>query len=268
MDWSSYEETVAGIYKTLGRKSGVRIICSGRNCKVVGKSGVSHQIDVLTEHSDGIHTYKTAIECKYCERKRSKDDVTKLAAIIEDARIHKGVIVSKRGFTPDAIDFAQYRNIDLMELRAPTQKDWEGRIKDIHTRAHITMPIIENVKLLLMEGESRTDTIDPSEAIIQEPNAEAITLSKLIQSMVSLSGHSGGKPIILRKEFRDGTEIHSRVTQTTTKPKELNFSLRYETEICETVIRGENHVAFLLMSTLGEGRFVISPDGTIRESDS
>ncbi|MBK1620328.1 hypothetical protein CKO42_18160 [Lamprobacter modestohalophilus] len=267
MDWSSYEKTVAGIYKALGKESGVNIICSGRNCKVLGKSGVCHQVDVLTDHSVGVHVYKTAIECKFRERKRSKDDVTKLAEIIEDARIHKGVIVSKNGFTEDAIAFAQYKNIDLMELRAPTQKDWEGRIKDIQIRGRIHMPIVENVNLLLLEGESGVGLIDAEETIIQEPNAEEITLSNLMQYMISSSDHSGRDPVILRKEFKDDTEIHSRVTQTSTKPKELYFSLRYETDGHETLIKGEDHVTLLLMSTLGEGRFVISPDGNIRKSD-
>ena len=35
------------IYETLGKESGVKIEGYGNNCKVKGKSGVNHQIDVL-----------------------------------------------------------------------------------------------------------------------------------------------------------------------------------------------------------------------------
>jgi hypothetical protein len=74
----------------------------------------------------------------------------KVAEIIEDAGINKGVIVSKRGFTSDGITFAQYKNIGLVELREIEEKDWKGRkrIFDIKTfvrRGEITSITIDNV---------------------------------------------------------------------------------------------------------------------------
>jgi hypothetical protein len=65
MDWETYEETTKYIYETLGEQVSIKIVGHGRKFKVEGKSGVKHQIDVLTSHSDGIHEYLTAIECKY-----------------------------------------------------------------------------------------------------------------------------------------------------------------------------------------------------------
>ena len=69
MEWKDYEEVTKHIYETLGKNNGVEIECFGNKCSVKGKSEVNHQIDVLTKHSDGIHTYKTAIECKYWDKK-------------------------------------------------------------------------------------------------------------------------------------------------------------------------------------------------------
>src|SRR5690606_38536269 len=106
MEWKEYEEITKHIYETLGKERGVIIECFGNNCRVDGKSHVTHQLDVLTSHSDGIHTYKTAIECKYWNSTSNKDIVMKVARIIEDAGMNKGVIVTKNGFTPDAISFA------------------------------------------------------------------------------------------------------------------------------------------------------------------
>ena len=117
MDWLTYEETVRDIYETLGKNYGVSIEGFGNICKVIGKSGVQHQIDVLTSHTDGIHKYLTAIECKYWNEKVDKVPVMKLIEIINDCNFNKGVLVSKIGFTPDAIKFAKYSNVSLVELR-------------------------------------------------------------------------------------------------------------------------------------------------------
>ena len=47
LDWKTYESITKYIYETLGEKSGVKIKGYGNRCKVPGKSGVIHQIDVL-----------------------------------------------------------------------------------------------------------------------------------------------------------------------------------------------------------------------------
>ncbi|MBF4473049.1 restriction endonuclease [Flavobacterium sp. HJJ] len=142
LDWKKYEEITKYIYETLGKESGVKIKGYGNNCKVNGKSGISHQIDVLTTHSDGIHTYKTAIECKYWKEKINKDIVMKVSSIIEDADISKGVIVTKSGFTKDGLEYAKFKNIGLVELRESTDKDHESAPKEIEIA---TLPINLNI---------------------------------------------------------------------------------------------------------------------------
>lgn len=105
LDWKTYESITKYIYETLGKQSGVTIKGYGSTCKVIGKSGLSHQVDVITSHTDGSHTYETAIECKYRKEKVNKDVVMKLVQILEDTGISKGIIVSKSGFTRDGIQF-------------------------------------------------------------------------------------------------------------------------------------------------------------------
>ena len=131
LDWKTYESITKYIYETLGKQSGVTIKGHGTNYKVTGKSKVQHQIDVLTMHSDGIHTYQTAIECKYWEKKIDKDIVMKLSEIIEDANINKGVIVSKNGFTKDGIEYAKYKNIGLVTLREWNENDQDSTPKEV-----------------------------------------------------------------------------------------------------------------------------------------
>ncbi len=158
LDWKTYESITKYIYETLGKQSGVKIIGYGNSCNVTGKSGVSHQIDVLTMHSDGIHSYKTAIECKYWKDKVNKDIVMKLSETIEDTGISKGIIVSKNGFSQDGIEYAKYRNIGLVELREIEEKDFDKNPKqidiadlEIQIRAFIKRPEILHIDI----GEDR-----------------------------------------------------------------------------------------------------------------
>ena len=154
LDWKIYESIIKYIYETLGRQYGVTIKGHGQNCKVVGKSGVSHQIDVLTSHSDSIHTHNTAIECKYWKQKVNKDVVMKLAAIMEDADISKGIIVSRSGFTKDGQDYAKFKNIGIVILRewsakdqAETPKEFESGILQINMNIQVTEPKILQINL-------------------------------------------------------------------------------------------------------------------------
>lgn len=154
LDWKSYESITMYIYENLGKQSGVKVKGHGQNCKVTGKSGVMHQIDVLTTHSDGIHSYDTAIECKYWKDKVNKDIVMKVASIIEDTGISKGVIVTKNGFTKDGQDYAKFKNIGMVILRewsakdqAETPKEFEFGILQININIQVTEPKILQVNL-------------------------------------------------------------------------------------------------------------------------
>src|SRR5437868_11506271 len=97
INWEEYEAITKYIYGALGEQHGIKVIGCGRSCTVKGKSGVTHQIDVLTEQSDGEKTRRTAIECKFLKGKVTKDTVMKLQGIMEDTGIESGIIVCKTG---------------------------------------------------------------------------------------------------------------------------------------------------------------------------
>jgi hypothetical protein len=118
MHWETYEEVVKMIYQVLGSQKGVVIECYGSKCRRLGKSGNSHQFDVLASHTDGIHKYYTAIECKDRKDKPSKNEVNTIADHTTDCGFHKAVIVSKRDFTKSAINAAISKNVELIQLNA------------------------------------------------------------------------------------------------------------------------------------------------------
>lgn len=149
LDWSEYEAITQYIYGALGEKFGIKVIGYGRNCKVKGKSGVTYQIDVLTEQSDGNKIQQTAIECKFLNEKVTNDTVMKLQCIMEDAGIGSGIIVCKSGFTRDTMIYAEHKGIKLVELREAQENDRDFkrtlevgtldiRMKIMVSRANIT----------------------------------------------------------------------------------------------------------------------------------
>ena len=86
---------------------------------------------MLTSQTNGIHTTQTAIECKYRKNKVSKDPIMKLSETIRDSGIEKGIIVSRSGFTDDAVNQAKALNIGLVELREIEDKDFAENPKKI-----------------------------------------------------------------------------------------------------------------------------------------
>ena len=97
MDWQSYEELTKDIYEQLGKAEGVAIECWGPSCRVRGTSGTLYQIDVLTSHTEDQRSYRTAIDCKYWNRKVGRDRINQLWAALDDTGIEKGVVVPPSG---------------------------------------------------------------------------------------------------------------------------------------------------------------------------
>ncbi|WP_127139389.1 restriction endonuclease [Flagellimonas oceanensis] len=123
LEWEEYEAITKYIYESLGAQYGIKVRGYGRKFKVKGRSGVEHQVDVLTEQPNGERQLLTAIECKYWNKKVNKDVVMKLSKIMEDSDITSGIIVCKAGFTRDSITFAEHEGIKLVELREAKEND-------------------------------------------------------------------------------------------------------------------------------------------------
>lgn len=266
MDWKEYEKITKYIYETLGKEAGVKIDGHGHDCKVKGKSGVEHQIDVLTSHSDGIHTYKTAIECKYWKDTINKDIIMKVAEIIEDAAINKGVIVSKQGFTPDAIEFAKYKNIGLVELREMGEKDWEGRPRILHLRATILRPEVTNILIIHPTFHKvKPERVVPSSMTVKRSNGEEIPLDKYITEFETELRSQLVNKIIEKKIRIPGSKLINNQTNKTV-PIE-GFIMKGSLTERESGLRFHaiNEI-WLIMKSIFEGKsFTITKNGDIIE---
>lgn len=272
MNWKEYEEVTKNIYHFFGKTTGVSIKCFGNGCKVIGKSNVKHQIDVLTEHSDGLHTYLTAIECKYWNSNINKDIIMKVAEIVEDARLNKGVIVSKLGFTKDAITYAEYKNIGLIELREVTNEDWENRIKTIKFETNIISPQITSFQLVLSkkieyesplkEGKTTVDSM-----AIRKANGEIISISNYIQEFnTELSKKNKNEKLSKVYKF-DKTDIFIYTPTNFEIPEIRGIKIEgiLNIGIDKFEINGEDHIWLILKTIFEDKTFTISKDGIINE---
>ena len=277
--WQDYEELVKDIYQALGQASGVEIECWGNACRVQGQSGVQHQIDVLTSHSDGLHQYRTAISCKYWNEKVGKLQVMEFAQIVEDARLSKGIMVSKMGFTAPVKTYAEFKNIGLVELRKPMNKDWEGRIRKIHINMIIDQTEIYDIRFDLtvpkpgpgeedFQGGRVNWPMTLNEIYIGIPDQEADTLQKLADE--EQRKHPDEEEYSLR--FTADSVVtfpnHPNHPANGCSVTGVSFKVRYNPPITEEiVISGDDHVYMIMESIFEKRRFTISKDGEIKESD-
>ncbi len=84
-----------------------------QNVVMEGKSGGRHEIDVLADKSDGVITIRVAVECKAWQQRVGKEVVAKLAMVMADAGINKGVVVALNGWHQGAEATARSFGIDL-----------------------------------------------------------------------------------------------------------------------------------------------------------
>ena len=280
MNWEGYEELVKDIYQELGKATGVTIECWGRSCRVQGKSGEFHQIDVLTSHNDGLHTYRTAIECKYWKEKVSKGQVLEHAGKIDDANLEKGILVSKRGFTSSAVAVAKEKNVGLIHLRRPVSSDWDGRLKSVSGEINYIVDVVCDYNLVCR----RTDVRDPHntkvnirEVLMTLTNGTELTVSEIADSIrdsgksndddVESNGYSWEmtpSPIDDSRsyvvKFPENTLLKRAATQQELYVKELSFKVKQTVFIIPIHIDHQDYVDWIMRAIFEEKTFAISPD--------
>ncbi|MMZ60351.1 Restriction endonuclease [compost metagenome] len=75
--------------------------------------------------------FRAAIECKNYSKEVSIGKIRDFHSVLTDIGDIKGIFLTKKGYQSGAIKYAEKYGISLKELRQPTDKDWEGRIKSI-----------------------------------------------------------------------------------------------------------------------------------------
>lgn len=276
LDWKIYESITKYIYETIGKEAGVTIEGHGSTCKVDGNSGVRHQIDVLTSHSDGIHTYLTAIECKYWNKRVDKEIVMKLDGIIQDSSINKGVIVCKSGFTKDGINYAKHRNIELVVLRELEANDLKETPKEIYIGdigLHINMTIKRTEILKIDIGNNRKidirNELDYFNFLVISKDKNQKPLSTYIAEFRNDVNPQNEKIEELTKYYKiPNGVIYNRETKETLKIDGITFTgqlrvIDHNKNLKFTLV---DKVWLIMKSIFNERTFTFTENGTIIEN--
>jgi hypothetical protein len=97
----------------LFEKNGYRVT---HDIKMKGKSGTTHQIDVLAEFKSPLHTSIIIIEAKSYQSNIDKDIIMKLIQIQQDLSADRAILATTSDFTPGALTTAdQYNNLELWD---------------------------------------------------------------------------------------------------------------------------------------------------------
>ena len=266
MDDKEYEAITAALYQALGEGSGIMIEGYGASCRVEGKSGSWYQIDVLTKQSNGLQTVRTAIECKYWNRRVPRTVVSHLVTTLEDTNIEKGVIVSKEGFTSGALALAKQKNISLVEMREPKDADWEGKIKTIHINLHLTSPEIYDLEFVQpphQGGERIRAVVSGNDLTITEPAKQPEPLNRILSNSVASTTPENQT---LEVRFPAGTTMQILGFDKSAILDAVRFKRRYHIHEEEIVIDGAQAIR-LIVKEVFEGReFHVGYDGRITET--
>ncbi|MBZ4033887.1 restriction endonuclease [Flavobacterium sp. 17A] len=270
LDWQTYELITKYIYETLGQQYNINIEGYGRNCKIIGHSGVQHQIDVLTSETDQSGRYRTAIECKYLNKKVNKDIVMKLLAIINDTDVKRGIIVSKSGYTPDAYQFAKHNKILIVQLRE-AKKETKGPPKQMHffdivlnIKINIKRPeVTEIIALDIDDKIINLDEKNQYHIYVNKPNGRKTTLFDEIMIFKEyLNKQRPFKTVTKTYEFQDSI---LRLQNSTQKIKRITFTglLNVQDKNQNTTFSIVDKVWLIMEKLFEEQIFIISQSGII-----
>jgi hypothetical protein len=104
------------------------------NARIQGRSGATHELDVVADKSDDLTSYRLIVECKAWTSAIDKEVVYKLAEEIGDLSAARGLIVAPSGWTVQAAQAASQQNIDLWGANELRTRFGADAIREIQTR--------------------------------------------------------------------------------------------------------------------------------------
>ncbi len=123
-DHQTFEYVTAELHRYLFPHSVVK-----QNQKIMGRSGVLRQVDILVEDIVGICPIKIVIDCKYYKSKVDINTVDEVWGLVDDVRANYGMIVCNSGFTEGAVGRANEKGLKLCSILDLQNKEFSIKPK-------------------------------------------------------------------------------------------------------------------------------------------
>jgi len=136
-----YELLTQAVYKVILAREEVNKVDVQHNVSIAGRSGVEHQVDVYWKFQQAGITHRVLIECKNYTSNLTLEKARNFFAVVHDIGNCVGIMVTKTGYQSGAAAFCKHYGLALKLLRKPTERDWEGRITEIHINMIPRVPV-------------------------------------------------------------------------------------------------------------------------------
>lgn len=124
MNWKKYELEILTYFRETYPETTITF-----DKKIIGKfSKVERQIDILIEGEIAGYDIKIAVDCKCFSKNIDVREVGTFCSLVEDVDAHQGVLITKKGYTQGAINFAFNGNqkVELDILNFDKIKEFQG----------------------------------------------------------------------------------------------------------------------------------------------
>ena len=195
----------------------------------------------------------------------------KIAEIIEDTGINKGVIVSKMGFTDDGVSFAKYKNIALVELREIDEADRRQRDGNLGIPfATIQIGIKRNrpeILDIIVDSKNYgtiTEKRNHYQLHVHLSSGEEVPMDTFIMSFKT-EVHKQPPDKVFEKYYKIDSNLVNRVTK---EVMPINgFTLKGKLTITDLSrkLTLEDEIWLIMKSMSGDKSFTVSKMGMIQE---
>jgi hypothetical protein len=257
-----YEKLIQTIFSQMQGQDLVKTINIQQDIIIQGKT-IKHQVDVYWEFEVGGITYKTIVQAKDWNSKVKQEQLLSFAQVLADIPGQpRGIFVTKTGYQKGAKEFAQQNNICLYELREPTEKDWEGRMRNLEFNITLSIPHIDKVILMINKdwieknGDFIKDTQDLSSLfplempLYDENNVTITTISEIIKKYITTRKTETQKNI--HHIFNNPTFIKIEPQNVLLKIDGFTFELTFSQVKEKFKICGDNIIKYFLIDVFNQ----------------
>lgn len=191
-DGREYEALTEQVFRRLLAQRDIGVEVS-RDVTIAGRS-TDHQIDVYFAFRLGGIEYQTIVQCKDWQSPVKQEQVLALHAVLQDIPGQpRGIIVARSGFQKGARRIAEHHGIQLYELRAPQDEDWDGLIREVRIVLTFLVPEYRGLdfhmdqswfdremqRLGIAPSGKRYDLTTPTQSLYA-PSGEAIDVQSVL----------------------------------------------------------------------------------------
>jgi hypothetical protein len=269
---TEYELFVKRVYEDLFSVEGVINPEIQHNVIIKGRSGATHQIDLLWKFTFAGVDHVVFVECKDYKTPINIGRIQKFHSTLADIPgvMPQGVFATTTGYQKGAKTYADSYGIKLMLIRE-VEEGASRKIREIHL--HLIAQFIDNVKFKpTLDGKWLEDNnISPPkpdyhlDAEVFVEDKEDGSLKSLWELKNAVPRDVKGYGLVWSKDYREGYLIFDKDSSNTKKYKLSRLDITYDCEEIteDSVIRGNPFAVALIRDVSSGEQKLLNSDNSV-----